>query len=62
MRGGDSDILQNVISECVAAGVPELDRVIEEARRTLISRGYAGDQGAFFVPVVIFRNPVRLIV
>lgn len=47
MRGGDKDILEDVISECVAAGIPELDSVIEEARRILLARQYAGAQGAF---------------
>lgn len=47
MKEEDKDILENVISECVAAGIPELDSVIKEARRTLIAREYRGAQGAF---------------
>lgn len=48
MRGGDKDILEHVISECVAAGMPELDSIIEEARRTIIAREYAGAKGVVF--------------
>lgn len=49
MRVGDKDSLQNVISECVAAGMPELDSVIQEARRNLSPIGYAGIRGGCFM-------------
>ena len=53
MRGGDKDTLGGVISECVAAGMPELDSVIQEARRTLIATEYPEARGALFVYNVI---------
>lgn len=49
MRGGDKDILGHVISECVAAGMPELDSIIEEARGTLMAREYAAAKKGVFL-------------
>lgn len=35
MRKGDKDILEAVLDECVAAGMPELDSDICTARKSL---------------------------
>ena len=35
MRKGDKDALEAVLDECIAAGMPELDRDIHRARKAL---------------------------
>ena len=35
MRKGDRDALEDVLDECIAAGMPELDADIHRARRAL---------------------------
>lgn len=35
IKEGDKDTLEAVLIECVSAGMPELDSVIQRARRTL---------------------------